>query len=81
VQLPVIPHNDVFEKMTNKQMKLFKARIETLKEAIETAREEVDPVKACEALNKVFEDDFPIPEKDDTGEKRAPALIASSHSG
>lgn len=81
VQLPVIPRNDVLEKMTNKQMKLFKARIETLKEAIETARDEVDPVMACQALNKVFGNDFPIPEKDDTGDKRAPAIIASSGSG
>jgi hypothetical protein len=39
----------------------------------------VNPVEACKELQKVFGDDFPVPEKDDTGQARGPAIIASSH--
>ncbi len=81
VELPVVPGNDVFEKMTNAQMGSFKVKLDKLKEAVSEARAEVDPVKACEALNRVFGADFPVPDKDETGAIRAPAIIASSQSG
>ncbi len=81
VELPVVPGNDVFDKMTNAQMDAFKMKMDKLIDAISEAREEVDPVKACEALSKIFGEDFPVPDEDETGDKRAPAIIASSHSG
>lgn len=81
VELPVAPGNDVFEKMTNSQMSSFREKLGKLKDALSAAREETDPVVACEGLQKVFGGDLPVPEKDDTGEKKSRAVIASSHSG
>ena len=81
MSLPVAPKNDIFEKMTNKQMDDFKDKLTTLKKSLIEAHKEVDPVEACIILRKVFGDDFPVPKKDDTGQKREKAMIASSHSG
>ncbi len=80
VKLPVSPHCNLFEKMTNKQMKEFKEKLETLFNAIEEAQQKVDPVEACEILHKQFEDDFPVPSKEDTAQKRSPAIISTSAS-
>lgn len=81
VELPIVPRNDVFEKMTDKQMTDFKDKLARLLKALEAARDEADPVEACEKLHEVFGEDFRVPEKHDTGQKRGPAIIASSHSG
>jgi hypothetical protein len=81
VELPVVPSNDVFARMTNSQMSSFREKLGKLKDALSAARAETDPVVACEGLQKIFGGDFPVPEKDDTGEKKSRAVIASSHSG
>lgn len=80
VKLPVDPQSDLFEKMTNSQMTTLKEKLNNLLDALSSATDEVDPVKACETLKKVFGDDFPVPEKPDTGEKKSPAIVTSSAS-
>lgn len=80
VSLPVKPYNNLFEKMTDKQMTTFRSRLESLKKALETATVEVDPHEACKILAKELGDDFPIPKKQDTGQKLSgPAVISSTH--
>lgn len=80
VKLPVEPWSDLFDQMTNRQMENFEAKLERLEEALDYALDAVDPVDACEELRKVFGDDFPVPEKEDTGKKtEAPAVVGSSH--
>lgn len=80
VSLPVEPWNDLFEQMANKQMADLEERLQNLLDALDTADEEVDPVEACKTLQKVFGDDFPVPTKEETAKKQAPAIVSSSHS-
>lgn len=80
VPLPVAPRTDLFEKMTDTQMADFKAKLEKLLDAIEAAREMVDPVEACTLLRGQFGDDFPVPPKEETARRSAPAIISSSSS-
>jgi hypothetical protein len=61
VKLPVKPYNNLFDKMTNKQMKDFKARLSSLKNTLDVAVNEKDIEEACYALWQEFGDDFPTP--------------------
>jgi len=80
VRLPVEPWNDLFERMTNKQMAAFEEKLKALKDALDDAADEADPVEACETLRKQFGDDFPVPEKSETAQKRSRAIVSSSES-
>lgn len=79
VKLPVVPYSDVFEKMSDQHMAQFKDKLQKLAAALDKASKEADPVEACKKLQKFFGDDFPVPEKDDTGQVRGLAMITSSH--
>lgn len=78
--LPVEPFDDPFRRMTDEQMKTFKNKLQQLFDALDAADQEADPVEACKQLAKVFGDDFPIPEKSDTGKKSKVAVLSSSSS-
>jgi hypothetical protein len=80
VPLPVAPCSDLFEKMTDNQMADFKAKLEKLREALEAAHEEADPVEACKILKRQFGDDFSSPPKEETARKSPSAIISSSSS-
>ena len=43
--------------MTNKHMSDFEAKLQSLQEHLESARDEIDPVEACMTLRKVFGED------------------------
>lgn len=57
--LPVSPHNDLFGKMTNVQMRQFINRLSNLNTSLGTATSEEDEKEACLKLAEVFGDDFP----------------------
>jgi hypothetical protein len=80
IKLPVEPWNDLFEKMTNKQAENLEIKLQSLLEALCAADQAVDPVDACTELQKVFGDDFPIPEPADTAKRHQPAIVSSSNS-
>lgn len=80
VYLPVEPKSELFEKMTDVQMSNLKDKLNTLLEALDFATVEVDPVVACDSLKKVFGDDFPVPDKPDTGQKKGAAIASASAS-
>lgn len=80
VRLPVEPWNDLFERMTAKQMDNFRAKLTVLLDALDAAAGAVDPVKACTTLKGVFGRDFPIPEKEETAKHHARAIASSSNS-
>jgi hypothetical protein len=81
VELPVQPYNDLFEKMTNLQMAEFKQKLETLLDVLEEVDvREVDPKVACESLQLQLGDDFPVPDIEDTAQRRRPAIVSSSAS-
>ena len=62
VYLPVPPGNDLFEKMTDAQMKDFENKLKRLLDALDKALDEEDLKKACKILRDEFGDDFPVPE-------------------
>lgn len=80
IYLPVEPYNDLFEKMTDKQMEDFKVKLDDLKTALEDAQAEADMHEACKILESKFGSDFPIPPKDETGQKKSQAFISTSAS-
>jgi hypothetical protein len=80
VPLPVAPRNDLLKRMTAKQMATFKSELEQLKTTVTDAVKDVDEHSACKALAKLFGDDFPIPEKTETAERRARAVSSGGSS-
>jgi len=80
VPLPVSPSTDLFEKMTDAQMTELKEKLDNLLSAIEEAQQKVAPEEACKILHKQFGDDFPVPSREETAQKRSRAIISSSAS-
>ncbi len=81
VAVPTPIYNDLFEKMTDVQMSTLKEELEKLRDALVEADNEVDPVEACTILQKrCFGSNFPVPLKDDTGQKRRLAVTTTSQS-
>ena len=80
VELPVEPYNDLFEKMTENQRKVFKERLESFKTALQDAKNEPDPHEASKMLRKQLGDDFPEVKKDTSGQKRSLAFPGKSES-
>ena len=81
VTLPVPPGNDLFERMTDAQMRTMKAKLQELRNCLTEAQDEVDPHDAAQSVADILGDDFPVPEKKDTGVKKAAAIVNSGHSG
>ncbi len=59
VKLPVTPYNDLFEKMSDKQMGNFKNRLEVLRDFLSQVELTVDTLTSCQILRGVFGSDFP----------------------
>ena len=78
---PTPEYEDVFGKLTEKEMGDLKQRFAGLGQALDQAEKETDPVRACKVLAKVFGDDFPVPDSSETARKTAaPAIVTSSSS-
>jgi len=78
---PSPEYEDVFAKLNDDDMSAMISRFGVMKSALEYAKVEPDPTKACKALAAIFGDDFPVPAPDDTGTKtKAPAIVTSSSS-
>lgn len=80
VPLPVEPYHDLMAKRTAAQMKDFKERLESLRDALQKAYDEELPEDACKVLKKQFGDDFKVPEKAETAKAVAPAVISTGTS-
>lgn len=81
LNLPVAPDTNVFSKMSDIQMTEFKKKIDKLLDDLKEVQEEADIVEQCTKLNKIFGDDFPIPEKEETSKKQRNFVPANSASG
>ena len=77
VTMPIEPHNDLLKKMSNNNMVEFKNKLTTLKEQLDKAYDEIDPVVACEHLNKVFGEDFVVPEKNENAIHKKQAVTGN----
>lgn len=80
VALPVEPYNDLFERMTFRQTEKLEAKLDALHDALVEADRAVDPVEACRTLQRVFGDDFPVPEPQDTARATRKAFSRSGSS-
>ncbi len=80
ITLPVAPKNDLCRRMTDNQMEAFEEKLKALRDALDAADQDPDPVEACKKLRKVFGEDFPVPEKNSTGKSYGPAVVSSSSS-
>lgn len=79
---PAPQFEDMFARLSEAEMKKLINQFTTMRDALKLAKNETDPVKACEALVSMFGDDFPVPPPEDTGAKtHAPAIVTSSSSG
>jgi hypothetical protein len=80
IQLPIGPHSDLCDNMSNASMRGFQERLEQLLGALKKAQEDVDPHTACKELREQLGDDFPVPEKSETAQKRDKAITSSGNS-
>lgn len=80
VVLPVAPYSDLMAKRTAAQMKTFKGKLESLRDALRDAYNEALPEDACKLLKKQFGDDFKVPEKSETAKAVSAAVISTGNS-
>lgn len=80
VRVPTPNYDDLLAKMTDTQMLSFKNKLTNLRDALVTAEDKVDPVEACQVLQKQFGDDFPIPPKEETAQSKNVAVATGSAS-
>lgn len=73
--------NDIFGKMSDDQMTDFKDKIEKLKKDLIEVRDEIDELKQYKKLNKIFGDDFEIPESKNSAKRQFDYIPYSSSSG
>lgn len=72
---------DIFKKMSDNYMTDFKEKIDRLLNDLDSVKEEVDEVEQCKLLNKIFGDDFKIPEIESASKKQMNYIPPSSSSG
>ena len=80
VMLPVAPYTDLMAKRTAAQMKNFRERLESLRDALLDAYNEELPEDACKLLKKQFGNDFKVPEKSETAQAVSAAVISTGNS-
>ncbi len=72
---------DAFVKMTDSQMTDFKDKVEKLIRDLEAAKSEADEVEQCKKLQKIFGDDFHVPEAKNVSKQQRNYIPSSSASG
>ncbi|MCY1018627.1 nucleotidyltransferase [Pyxidicoccus sp. MSG2] len=77
VLVPVAPRLDIFERMTDGQMTTFRDRLIQLRDRLDEVANEPDIVRACQLMRQDFGEEFPVPEKKDTGRSGAKAVVSS----
>ncbi|RKS24521.1 hypothetical protein BJ917_1995 [Pseudomonas sp. WPR_5_2] len=80
VHLPVAPHSDLFERMSDKQMEDLKGRLVALRDSLNEAAKQPDTHEACKILSKQFGEDFPVPAKVDTTKQTSAGVSVSGRS-
>ena len=73
--------NDILKKMSDAQMTDFKDKIEKLKKDLVEVRDEADELEQYKKLNRIFGDDFEIPEAKNSAKKQFDYIPSSSASG
>lgn len=74
-------NNNVFKKMSEHYMTDFKEKIDKLISDLNDVKDETDEVEQCKKLNKIFGEDFPVPEKKDAAKRQMNYIPSTSSSG
>lgn len=74
-------NTDAFEKMSDSQMTDFKDKVEKLIKDLKVVKEEVDEVEQCKKLQKIFGEDFHVPEIESVSKQQRNYIPMSSASG
>lgn len=79
---PTAPFDNIFSKMSLKQMETLYDKIESLKKALQNAKNEIDPHEACNIIKKALKDDadFPVPTKAEAARRNNPVIIQPTQS-
>ena len=72
---------DAFEKMSDIQMTDFKDKIDKLVRDLDAVKKEPDEVEQCKKLQKIFGDDFHVPEVEAVSKHQRNYIPSSSASG
>ena len=80
VELPVKPYKDIFHKHGTSVGTSLRNKLVYLRKKLKEVIEEQDFIKQCKILNKLFGDDFPVPDENSSGTKssvysNSPGLI------
>jgi hypothetical protein len=81
IALPTPPGNDLFAIMSDRQLEVFKTKLESLRDKLTDAAADPDPHTAATTLAKCFGEDFPIPDKPSTARKLSSGYVSSGNSG
>lgn len=74
-------NNDIFEKMSDRQMTNFKEKLELLLDRLNAVKGEIDEQEQYKILNKIFGDDFTVPKEECSAKKQSFFIPPSSASG
>lgn len=80
-ELKVESDTNIFKKMTDNYMTDFKEKIDTLVSDLKAVQNETDEVEQCKKLNKIFGDDFEVPETKNAAKKQMNYIPSTSSSG
>lgn len=80
VTLPVDPSNDLMSNLSNAQMTTFKAKLQSLYDALVEASNEPLPEDACKKLKAQFGDEFPVPAKEETAKAVSAPYVSTGTS-
>ena len=81
IELDFELNSDVFEKMSDRQMTDFKEKAEKLQSDLNGVENETDEHEKYKKLQKIFGDDFEVPEEEKTAKKQYNYIPSSSSSG
>ncbi|WP_422884565.1 nucleotidyltransferase domain-containing protein [Nannocystis pusilla] len=81
VKLPVSPHDDLFRRMNDEQMRVFRDKLQDLDDGLRRALADADEGSASRTLRRFFGDDFPEVSKSSTVRRAAGAIVSSGSAG
>lgn len=81
VKLPVPPHDDLFRRMNDEEMRVFQAKLRDLDDGLRRALADTDDATTSVTLRKFFGDDFPEVKASSSPRRVGSAIVSSGAAG
>lgn len=81
VRLPVAPHDDLFGRMSDEQMRVFRDKLDALDQGLRSALADRDDASTSATLRQLLGDDFPEVAASTTGRRIGSAIVSSGAAG